>query len=89
MKRTERHHLKENPVLLLAMQARDLLEARKRETSAVAVSVAVVAVIAISYFAWHERVQARARTLLAEALTVQVAKVDVAGTKPTPGGYPN
>ena len=89
MKRTERHHLKENPVLLLAMQLRDLFEARKREASTVAVGVAVVAVIAIGYFAWHERVQTRARTLLAEALTVQVARVDVAGTKPTPGGYPN
>ena len=89
MKRTERHHLKENPVLLLAMQARDLFEARKRETGAVAVGVAIVAMIAIGYFAWHERVQTRARTLLAEALTTQVAKLDVAGTKPTPGGYPN
>ena len=89
MKRTERHHLKENPVLLLAMQLRDLFETRKRQASTVAVGVAVVAVIAIGYFAWHERVQTRARTLLAEALTVQVAKLDVAGTKPTPGGYPN
>ena len=89
MKRTERHHLKENAVQQLALQARDLLESRKRETTAAAMAVVGVAVIAIGYFAWHERVQTRARTLLAEALTVQVAKLDVPGTPPTPGGYPN
>ena len=75
MKRTERRHLKENELQNIARQARESFEARKRETTGIIAIVAVVAVVAIGYFVWRERVQTRAHGLLAEAVTVQAARV--------------
>jgi len=82
MKRTERQHLRENEIEQLARQAREIVEARKRETTLIATALAVVGVIAVAYFAWHEHVQSRAHDLLAQALTVQEARV---GPPPAPG----
>jgi TolA-binding protein len=84
MKRTERHHLKENELERFALQARETMEARRREvTAAIAVAV-VVAVAAIGYLAWRERVQSRAHALLAEALSVQTARVGPPAAPGTP-----
>jgi predicted negative regulator of RcsB-dependent stress response len=88
MKRTERRHLKDNELRIFARQARETFEERRRETMAIIVIVAVIAVAAIGYYAWRERVQAKAHTLLAEALTVRDARVGpppAAGT-PSTGG---
>ena len=82
MKRTERQHLKENELRAFALQARDTIEARRRETTAIIVVAAVVAVVAIGYFAWRERVKTKAHGLLAQAMTVQDARV---GPPPAPG----
>jgi len=82
MKRTERRHLKENELETLARQAREAFETRKRETTVVIVVAAIVAVAAVGYYAWRERVQARAHTLLADALAVGDARV---GPAPAPG----
>jgi TolA-binding protein len=82
MKRTERQHLKENELESLARQARQLVDERRRETTALAVAIGVVAVFGIAYFAWHEHVNARAHELLAQAVTVQQARV---GPPPAPG----
>src|SRR5438552_371273 len=75
MKRTERHHLKDNELELLTRQAREAIEARKREVTAAIVVVAVIGVAALVYFVWHERVEARAHAMLADAMVVQDAKV--------------
>lgn len=75
MKRTERHHLKENELQNIARQARDTFESRKRETTAIVAIVAVLGVLAIGYFAWRSRVETRAYKLLAEATIVQDARV--------------
>jgi TolA-binding protein len=75
MKRTERRHLKENELQNMARQARETFEARKRETTAIVAIVAVAVVVAIGYFVWRDRVQTRAHALLAEAVTVQGARV--------------
>ena len=82
MKRTERQHLKENELEMLARQTRELIEARRRETTMIIGAVIVVAAIAIAYFAWHAHVQSRAHDLLAQALAVQDARV---GPPPAPG----
>jgi TolA-binding protein len=82
MKRTERQHLKENELEKMARQTRELVEARRRETTAIITAVVVVAAIAIVYFAWHEHVQSRAHDLLAQATAVQDARV---GPPPAPG----
>src|SRR5882724_8400174 len=85
MKRTERHHLKENELQNLARQAREGLETRRREMTWVVAAVAVVAVIAIGYYAWHTRVESRAHALLAEALVVQSARVGAPAAPGQPG----
>src|SRR5262245_5289540 len=82
MKRIERQHLRENELEQFARQARDLVEAKKRETTLIVGAIGVVAVLALGYFAWHEHVQSRAHDLLAQAVAVQDARV---GPPPAPG----
>jgi TolA-binding protein len=88
MKRKERHHLKENELQRFAIQTRDLFETRRREMSNLLIGVIVLVVAAAGYFLWNEHVQARAHSLLADALTAQESRVAIAGTPPTPGTYP-
>ncbi len=82
MKRTERQHLRENEIEQFARQARELVEARRRETTMMVAAIVVVGAVALGYFAWHEHVQARAHDLLAQAVAVQDARV---GPPPAPG----
>jgi TolA-binding protein len=82
MKRAERHHLKENELQTLARHARETLESKKRETTMMVAAAAVVALIAIVYIGWRERVQSKAHGLLAEAVAVQDARI---APPPAPG----
>ncbi|OFW44154.1 MAG: hypothetical protein A3J29_00050 [Acidobacteria bacterium RIFCSPLOWO2_12_FULL_67_14b] len=86
MKRTERHHLKENELQNLARQARGAFETRRGEAITAVVLVVVLGVAAVGYFAWRERGQTKAQALLADALTVQDARV---GPPPAPGAPSN
>jgi hypothetical protein len=93
MKRTERHHLKENEVRLLTQQARALIEERKRETTAILIGLAVIGAVALGYYGWREHVQSRAHEMLAAAINVQVARVAPPAppggtTVVVPGSYP-
>ena len=47
MKRTERHHLKENDLLQLASRTRDAIDRRQREVGAVAIAIIVVSIAVI------------------------------------------
>jgi TolA-binding protein len=85
MKRTERHHLKENELERIALQARETVDARRREIIAAVVVLAVVGAAAIGYFVWRDRVESKAHALLAEALAVQ----DVRVGPPAAPGTPN
>jgi TolA-binding protein len=82
MKRTERQHLKENELRSFALQARDTLDSRRRETTAIVVFAVVVGAVAIGFFGWREHVQGKAHALLAQAMAVQDARV---GPPPAPG----
>jgi TolA-binding protein len=84
MKRTERHHLKQNELERFALQARETMEARRREVTAAIVAAVVIAAAGIGYLAWRERVQSRAHALLAEALSVQSARVGPPAAPGTP-----
>jgi TolA-binding protein len=86
MKRTERRHLKENELQTIARQARETIQERKRETTAIVALLAVAIVVAIGYFVWRERVQTRAHALLAEAVTVQAARVGPPAAAGAPAG---
>ncbi len=88
MKRAERHHLKENELQRLAEQTRRLYTERQREATWMLAAAGVVAVVAIGYFFWTEHVQSRAHELLAQATTVQDARISVPGTPDTKGTFP-
>ena len=82
MKTTERHHLKENELGRLTRQARETVDGRRGETTAIIAAVAVVGALAIGYFGWRDHVNTKAHGLLAEAMSVQDARV---GPPPAPG----
>lgn len=88
MKRTERHHLKENELQTLALQAREWIDTYRKETTVVAGVLIAAAVLAGAYLLWHEHLESRAHGLLAEALAVQEARVTVPGTPGVAGAYP-
>ena len=75
MKRTERHHLKDNELNRLALSARRMMEARKGLIQALLVAVVVAGVGAIGYYAWRARAENRAYSLLAEATIVEETTV--------------
>jgi TolA-binding protein len=82
MKRQERHHLKENELVAFAYRTRQAIDARQREIGLIALAVIVVSIAVIGYFAWRSRVEARAGSMLADAIVVSEARV---GPPPAPG----
>jgi TolA-binding protein len=82
MKRTERQHLKENELRAFAVQARDTIDARRREMTTIIVAAVVVGALAIGYFVWREHVQTKVHALLAQAIAVKDARI---GPPPAPG----
>lgn len=80
MKRAERHHLKENELRSIAREVRERFEGRQRETMYTLAAVGAVAILAIGFFAWRERVQSQAATLLAAAVSVKDARIGPPGT---------
>ena len=85
MKRAERRHLKDNELAVLAANARQIVESRRREATALIAIVVVLGGAAIGWYAWRDHVQSRAHALLAEALAVDAAPVG-AGTNPDAPG---
>jgi TolA-binding protein len=82
MKRTERQHLKENELRAFAIQAREAIETRRRETTMLVAAAVIVAAVAIGYFGWREHVQTKAHGLLAQAMATADARI---GPPPAPG----
>jgi tetratricopeptide (TPR) repeat protein len=75
MKRTERHHLKQNEFQHITLQVMDLFAAKRREVTTILLVLAVVGLGGASYWAWHQHTQDKAHALLAEAMVVQEARV--------------
>ena len=82
MKRTERHHLKENELANLTSGARGLLDGNERSAGAIVVGVVVLLVAVGGYFVWQGNVNSRAGAKLAEALVLDEARI---GPPPEPG----
>src|SRR5947208_15074961 len=75
MKRTERHHLKDNELAHLTASARDVLESQGRGL-VIAIAAVVVVIVAVGgYVSWRGRVESRAHAALASALAVEEARV--------------
>ena len=75
MKRAERQRLKQNDLGALTHRVQALFTERKREYMWLAVAAVVVGAAAIGYWAWHERQQQGAHSLLADAMVVQETRV--------------
>ncbi len=68
MKRSERHHLKDNELVSLAQNVQRAVEARSREVMLILAGVAVVVAAALGYIAWQSRLESRASGALAAAM---------------------
>lgn len=75
MKRTERHHLKENEVAEWVLTLRDQYEANKTTILYGGLALVILGVAVFGTLAWRSMSGGRANTLLAEAMTVAEAPV--------------
>ena len=89
MKRTERRHLKENELQSWTRQAREMVEGRGREATIAVAVIAIVGAVALGYFAWRDRVQGTAHTMLADAMAVADTRVGPPIAPGTPGAGPS
>ena len=100
MKTTERHHLKDNELALALGSAQEWAEKNQRALMGTVLLVIVIGVGIAGYTAWSRSTDNKARTLLAEAMVIEEARVMPPGppagtsTDPTlvpgqaPGTYP-
>jgi predicted negative regulator of RcsB-dependent stress response len=86
MKRTERHHLKDNDLVQLAAAAREAVDTRRNQVTTVAAVVIAILVVGIGVWAWRTRVATRSSQLLSEALITTETPV---GPPPAPGAPPS
>jgi TolA-binding protein len=89
MKRTERHHLKENELDRLARQARETVGMRKRETTVAIAAIVIVGAAVLGYVAWRDRINSRAEAMLADALATTEIRVGAPVAPGTPGAGPS
>lgn len=75
MKRTERHHLKENELAVSLRRAREMAETHRREMTMATVAIVVVVAASVGYVMWRSRINGQAQARLAEAMTVLQAQV--------------
>jgi tetratricopeptide (TPR) repeat protein len=75
MKRTERHHLKENELAHSLASARDYIEPRKKQISLAAFVIFLLAVVVLGVMILRQRTANRAHDMLAEAMVVLDAQV--------------
>jgi TolA-binding protein len=84
MKSTERHRLKQNEFARTVGRAREMLDTRRRDLTAVALVVLAAVLLAAGYGWWRQARNTSANTMLAAALAVAEAPV-VPPTPPAPG----
>jgi predicted negative regulator of RcsB-dependent stress response len=85
MKRTERHHLKENELANLAASAKETLEGRGQQLTMLIVAVIAIVALLGGYYWWSGRSSARADALLAEAMKLDDAQIGPPAAPGTPG----
>ena len=87
MKRTERHHLKENELVHTIHRTRELLEGRQRQIVGAVIALAVVGIAFLGYQVFRQQSESRGQNLLADAMVALNARVVPAGEK-TEGDVP-
>jgi predicted negative regulator of RcsB-dependent stress response len=92
MKRTERHHLKQNQVALTLQQTLHSIEENRRLVTGLLAAVIVLAIAAGGYMWWRQQRDTKAATMLGEAMVIaeaQVAPIATTGSETPPAGsYP-
>jgi predicted negative regulator of RcsB-dependent stress response len=102
MKRTERHHLKANPLAHTMTQLRERLQAARRSMQIGVAAVLGVALVVAGVFGWQRWTSARASERLADAFAIldapvvpptsppaEVSEAAAPAAPPPPGSYPS
>jgi TolA-binding protein len=87
MKRSERHHLKENEFAHTLGRVSEAVTTNSQRITWGIIAAVVIAAAVTGYFLWRGRVEGRAGALLAEAMTVAESPV-VPPPPPTPPAEP-
>jgi TolA-binding protein len=87
MKRTERHHLKENELVQTIERTREMFEGRQRQLVTAVIALVVVGVAFLGYRVFRQQSESRGQNLLADAMVALNARVVPAGEK-TEGDVP-
>jgi tetratricopeptide (TPR) repeat protein len=85
MKHSERRHLKDNELAIALGQLNDWRGRNQKALSMAIAAVVLVAVAVMGFVAWRSRVESQATAMLAEAMTIEEARV-VAPTPPPVSG---
>jgi TolA-binding protein len=88
MKRTERHHLKENELVHTIESAREFVEGRQRQLVTAVIALVVVALAFLGYRVFRQQSESRGQNLLADAMVALNARVVPAGEKTEGGDVP-
>ena len=75
MKTTERHRLKDNDLAIALGQAQGWAERNSRTLTLIVAVIVIVGGGVLAYGAWRNNTDAKARTLLAEAMVIEEARV--------------
>lgn len=75
MKTTERHHLKDNELAIALGQAQTWAGDNTRNITIVAALIIVIGGGALAAFAWRNSTDDKARTMLAEAMVIEEARI--------------
>ena len=88
MKRTERHHLKENELVHSIESAREFMETRKNQITVAVIGLVVVGLAVLGYQLYRQTTESRGQDLLAEAMAAVNARVVPAGAGDAGGDVP-
>ena len=88
MKRTERHHLKENELVHTIESARQFVEGRQRQIVGAVIALVVVGLAFLGYRVFRQQSESRGQELLAQAMVALNARVVPAGEKTDAGDVP-
>jgi tetratricopeptide (TPR) repeat protein len=82
MKTTERHHLKDNELAIALGQAQSWAGDNSRNITILVVLIVIVGGGALGLYAWRNNTDDKARTMLAEAMVVEEARIMPPGPPP-------
>jgi TolA-binding protein len=88
MKRTERHHLKENELVHSIESAREFVEGRQRQIVTAVIALVVVGIAFLGYRVFRQQSESRGQNLLADAMVALNARVVPAGAQGEAGDVP-